>query len=119
MAYNPNLYNPYSQQPMQPMASVNGLVRIDGIEGAQMYPLPPNSVSPPLMLGSDNIFFIKTTDGGGAATIKAYKFEEIPVPTPGQIDENKFVTREYLDSRISQLMEAINGQHSIPEQPAE
>lgn len=121
MAYNPNTYNPYGLSAMQPMQQqpINGIVRINGIEGAQMYPMPPNSVSPPLMLGSDNIFIVKTTDGGGAATLKAYKFEEIPVPTPGQIDESRFVTKEYFDSWASQLMEAINGKHVVSRQPEE
>lgn len=121
MAYNLNLYNPYGPPPLQPSSSlpINGLVRIEGIEGAQMYPMPPNSVSPPLMLGSDNIFIIKTTDGGGAATLKAYKFEEIPVPSPGQVDESKFVTREYFDTWASQLLEAINDKHTVSEQSEE
>ena len=82
-----------------------------------MYQLPPNSVSPPLFLGSENAFFIKTTDGGGAATIKKYSFEEVVEPVA---NDPVYVTKEYFDQQISNIMEAINGKRPVPEQqPAE
>lgn len=112
MAYNPSLYNPYGLQPAQP---VNGLIRVESIEGAQMYQLPPNSVSPPLFLGSENAFFIKTTDGGGAATLKKYTFEEEAITNNVS---GEFVTREYFDQQINNIMEAINGKRAVPEPTA-
>lgn len=124
MAYTTNFYNPYGPQQFQPTLSyqnqfqqqpINGLIRVDGIEGAQMYQLPPNSVSPPLFMESENSFFIKTTDGGGAATVKKYTFEEAQVADPTQ---DMYVTREYFDEQINNIMEAINGKHSIPSQSA-
>ena len=78
-----------------------------------MYPLPPNSVSKPLFLEDENAFFIKTTDGGGAATLKKYTFEEAVIEPESNSD---YVTKEYLDSRISQIMEAINGKHIVSKQ---
>lgn len=130
MAYNPMLYNPYASQQFQPNTNVNwayqpsaaqpqpvnGLVRIKGIEGAQMYQLPPGSVSPPLFLESENAFLIKTTDDGGAATIKKYTFEEAPMTSS---EQTEFVTREYFDQQMSNILEAINGKHPIPEQQSE
>lgn len=119
MAYNPNLYSPYAgqqfqptQQVFQPAQPVNGLVRVDGIEGAKMYQLPPNSVSPPLFLTEENAFFVKTTDGGGAATLKKYAFQEEPMTSNTQGD---FVTREYFDQQMNNILEAINGKHAVPE----
>ena len=54
MAYTPSLYNPYGSQQFQPtmytssyqptyvpQQPVNGLIKVKGIEGAQMYQLPP------------------------------------------------------------------------------
>lgn len=128
MAYNPSLYNPYGTQQFQPttMATsgymptytpqqpINGLIKVTGIEGAQMYQLPPGSVSPPLFLESENAFFVKTTDDGGAATIKKYKFEEAPMTASGG---SEFVTKEYFDQQISSIMEAINGKHTVSKQP--
>ena len=121
MAYDPNLYNPMQLRQTspysygyQPQVPVNGLVRIESIEGAQMYYLPPNSVSPPLFLGSENAFYIKTTDGGGAATIKKYVFEEVKETIQS---DSEFVTREYFDSWANRIMEAIDGKHSIQGSP--
>ena len=124
MAYNPSLYNPYGlQQPtVSPQAPqmfqqpVNGLVRIESIEGAQMYQLPPNSVSPPLFLGSEAAFFIKTTDGGGAATLKKYSFKEEPMMMDNNSSE--FVTREYFDQQMNNILEAINGKPAVSEPTA-
>ena len=110
MAVNQQLYNPYN--PFMMHVPVNGLVKIDGIEGAQMYQLPPDSVSPPLFLADENAFIIKTTDGGGAATIRKYVFEEEPLPS----DDGDYVTKQYFDGWVSKIMEAINGQHPLPRQ---
>lgn len=130
MAYNPSLYNPYGSQQfqptisypqqfqptMQPQQPVNGLIKVTGIEGARMYQLPPGSVSPPLFLEEENAFFVKTTDDGGAATIKKYTFEEAPIADTIN-NSNDFVTREYFDQQMQNIMEAINGKHSVQEQP--
>lgn len=130
MAYNPSLYNPYGSQQfqptisypqqyqptMQPQQPVNGLIKVTGIEGAQLYQLPPGSVSPPLFLENENAFFVKTTDDGGAATIKKYTFEEAPIADTAS-NPNDFVTREYFDQQMQNIMEAINGKHPVPEQP--
>ena len=114
MAYDPSLYNPYGlQMPQQP---VNGLVSIDSIEGGEMYPLPPNSVSPPLFLNNENAFIVKRTDGGGAYSLKKYTFAEEELPGA---NEELYVTKEYFDSQIAEIKEAINGKRIVPEQPAE
>lgn len=130
MAYNPSIYSPYAAQQFQPnmpapnpqfmqaiapQQPVNGLVKVDGIEGARMYQLPPNSVSPPLFVGSENAFFIKTTDGGGAASIKKYTFAEAPM---NDNVSGEFVTREYFDRQMNNILEAINGQHTVQGQPS-
>lgn len=128
MSYNPSLYNPYGNQQYQPTTGslmqyqptytpqqpVNGLIKVTDIRGAEMYLIPPGSVSPPLFLEDENAFFIKTTDDGGAATIKKYRFEEAPMTSQNQGD---FVTREYFDQKMQAIMEAINGKHPVPEQP--
>lgn len=129
MAYNPSLYNPYGSQQFQPsqlyqptytpaytpQQPVNGLIKVSGIEGAQMYQLPPGSVSPPLFLEDESAFFVKTTDDGGAPTIKKYTFEEAPIANTNN-NSGDFVTREYFDQQMQNIMEAINGKHTVPEQ---
>lgn len=80
-----------------------------------MYQMPPGSVSPPLFLEDENAFFVKTTDDGGAASIKKYTFDEVPMTTNNNSSE--FVTREYFDQQMNNILEAINGKHSVSEQP--
>lgn len=94
---------------------VNGLKKVKSYDEVMTIPQAPNSISEPYMLESDNIFFIKTTDEFSNPTVKAYRFEEIDIPSP----EDKFVTKEYLDSKISEIMEALNGQCIVPESAEE
>ena len=112
MAYNPALYNPYGLQTQQ-VQPTNGLVWIDGIEGAQMNQMAPDSVSPPLFLKEEDSIIIKTTDGGGAASLKKYSFSEVPLQ---QNDSELYVTKEYFDAKIGEITEAINGKHIASEQ---
>ena len=110
MAYDPNAYIP-TRSWSQPM---KGLVRIESIDAARVYFLPPSSVSPPLFLSDENAFIIKTTDDIGMASLKKYRFEEIPIEDEHSSEE--FITREYFDRRINEIMEVINGQYTVSEQ---
>lgn len=122
MPFQPAFFGPsttqfapgYMQQQAVMAQPINGLVRVESIEGAQMYPLPPNSVSPPLFLGSDNVFFIKTTDGGGAPTIKKYRFDEEQEPAATTAPQGS-VTKEEFDSFKAEIMEVLNGKHPVSE----
>ena len=119
MAYDPSLYNPYgktnvyqTQQAMPMMRPVNGIVYINDLEGAKGYQMPPNSVSPPLMLKSDSIFIIKETDGSGGATLSAYRFDEVPLSSLEK-SNGDYVTKADFEAFTAQIMEAINGQHAV------
>lgn len=123
MAYNPNIYNPYlsaaSWPTMQAQGTpVNGLVYIDTVDDARNYQMPPNSVSPPLMLKSDNVFIIKTVDGSGGAVLSAYRFEETQLPI-ATVPGNDYVTKADFDAFASRIMEAINGEYTVPESESE
>ena len=112
MAYDASLYNPYGAHVRQ--KPINGLISIDSIEGGQMYPMPPDSVSPPLFLNEEDAFLIKRTDGGGAATLKKYSFTEVPLQD--KEDSELYVTKEHFDNWANQIMEVINGKHIVSEQ---
>lgn len=56
------------------------LIRVTGIEGAKAYRMPPNSIVP-LFDGAEDVFYLKSTDGGGFPTIRVFDFtprEELP-----------------------------------------
>ena len=99
--FNANQYNPFAQmqgsfsQPMmQPqfggIPPQQSLIRVTGVDGAKAYQMPPNSVVP--LFDSDNdIMYIKSTDGAGFPTIKAFTFA--PYEYAVSAGKNEFVTR--------------------------
>lgn len=76
--YNPYLYNgnqfqPQFQQPIvtsQPQSQQ--VVRVHGEDGAKAYNLPPNS-SALLLDETQNIVWLKMTDGAGYPTVTGYE----------------------------------------------
>ena len=106
----------YGQYQMGLRQPVNGLVRVTGIEGARAYQLPPNSVMP-LFDGNEDVFFLKTTDGGGFPTLRRFRFAEEPL-TP---QAEQAVTRQELNAlseKIDRLMEAMNGEQLVRNVPS-
>jgi hypothetical protein len=98
------MYQSYQQNYQAP---INLLTRVTGIEGARAYQMPPNSVVP-LFDGGEDVFYVKSTDGAGFPTIRAFRFEEIQ-QQPAQTD---YVTHDEfaaLSQKIDKLMEALGG----------
>lgn len=127
MAYNPNLYNPYAPQQFQPtifnqqqfqpqsqpvQQSVNGLAFIDDISVLDTLQMPPGSTSQPYFLKSEDKFVIVTFDKMGGSTKELFSFKKEPIATNNDMSE--FVTRDYFDQQIGNIMEAINGKLAIP-----
>ena len=59
----------------------NALTQVSGIEGAKAYQMPPNSAAA-LFHNAEDMFFVKTTDGAGFPSIRAFRFEEVEVEPP-------------------------------------
>lgn len=104
---NPGFYqSPYTQpmansymgrlsQMQQPQTQQrDGLIRVTGMEGARAYQMPPNSAVA-LFDGGQDVFYVKTTDGAGFPTIRAYTF----APLQGQAEQpaGDYVTRAEFD----------------------
>lgn len=97
------------QQPMQQMqAPRDGLIRVTGMDGAKAYQMPPNS-SVALFDGGQDVFYVKTTDGAGFPTIKAFSF----APLQEQLAQSPdYVTR----AEFNELKEMIaNGKQPVRE----
>ena len=75
-----------------PLFQQNGLVQVTGLEGAKAYRMPPNSAVA-LFHNTEDIFYVKTTDGAGFPTIRAFKFEEINTSN----EHAEFITRNEFD----------------------
>lgn len=81
------------QQPIQPAFTQQqgGLIRVTGIDGAKAYQMPPNSIAA-LFDNNEDLFYIKSTDGAGFPTIKAYKF----VPAETEIRQEQQIPNDYV-----------------------
>jgi hypothetical protein len=105
-----NTYLPnYQQRPYQPqfpaMQPQQTLTRVTGMEGAKAYQMAPNSVVA-LFDGDNDVFYVKSTDGAGFPTIKAFSFAPLET-APAQ---SEFVTR----AEFEELKGLItNGKQSV------
>lgn len=52
------------------------LIRVTGMDGAKAYQMPPNSVVP-LFDADNDIMYVKSTDGTGFPTIRAFAFQAV------------------------------------------
>ena len=68
---------PYMERFHQQMAAQQQrpmeLVRVTGMDGAKAFQMPPNSTAA-LFDDSQDIFFVKSTDGAGFPTIRTFSF---------------------------------------------
>ena len=78
------------------------LIKVSGLEGAKAYQMGPNS-SVALFHESEDILYVKSTDGAGFPTIRTFRFEPFEVPAQ---EEKKYVTLEEFE-KFKQ--EVLNG----------
>jgi len=100
------------QQPTQmPQLNTfqNNLIKVTGINGAKAYQMQPNGAIA-LFDDSNDVFFIKTTDGANFPTIRMFQFSEIKEE---QSQQTEYVTRQ----EFNELKEMFdNGKQHISEQ---
>ena len=72
------------------------LIRVTGMDGAKAYQMPPNSVVP-LFDADNDIMYVKSTDGAGFPTIRAFAFQPVENPTP---QAQQYVTREEFNDTL-------------------
>lgn len=113
MAYDPMTYNPYAHIDGSGYASssVNGIRYIESIDEARKIASqqPPNSLSTPMFLRSDDVFFIGSTDEYRVPTLTMYRYHEEEIPGAKK-QESDYVTKADFDAFTARIMEAINGQ---------
>ena len=114
--YTQPTQNPYMdrlaqmQPPPQPR---DGLIRVTGMDGARAYQMPPNSAVA-LFDGGQDVFYVKTTDGAGFPTSRAYSFQ--PIEQVQAICASEYVTR----AEFEQLKEMIaHGKQPVSADAAE
>lgn len=110
-------YNPQStflpqrqnfQMPQQMMQQPMSLTRVTGMDGAKAFQMPPNSVAA-LFDGGEDVFYIKSTDGAGFPTIKAFAFS----PIDAKASQGEYVTRREFEELKGMI---VNGKQYIQRQ---
>ena len=92
----PNFYN-YNQR------MSNGIIWVQGIEGAKAYQLMPNSNVILMDSEADNHFYIKTSDSVGMCNLRIFEYKEITGNASQSIDITQFVTKDELKAIIKEL----------------
>lgn len=103
------MYSGQAQQPQAPTSNVNW-IQVAGIEGARNQIVQPGHTA--WMMDNNNpIFYVKSVDGMGSATFKAFQFIEIQPEAP-RMTENQnnsantdYVTRKEFDALLKRLGE--------------
>lgn len=99
-------FSPFIQNTTQPQAQQ--LTKVSGLDGAKAYQMAPNSAVA-LFHESEDILYIKVTDGAGFPTIRTFKFtpcEETPT-----VEVEKYVT---IDEFEKFKQEVLNAKQSVP-----
>lgn len=95
-------YNPYARNQVPVVTPPMQLIKVTGIEGAKAYQMAPNS-SVALFDDSNDIFYVKSTDGAGFPTIRSFKFEPVVESSPVNTD---YVTRKEFEELKGMILNA-------------
>ena len=103
------MYSGQSQQMQAPTSNVNW-IQVAGIEGARNQIVQPGHTI--WMMDNNNpIFYVKSVDGMGSATFKAFQFAEIQPEAPRMAENQNnsangdYVTRKEFDALLKRLGE--------------
>lgn len=114
------LQNQYQQTipQYQQQQSNQGLLWVQGVEGAKSYLVAPNTTV--LLMDADaQRFYLKSTDGTGIPNLRMFEYSEVtqsasqPVLTTNENLDDKYVTRTEYDALKKQYEEIINKLSSI------
>lgn len=91
---------PYPQMYQRPMT--NGIIWVQGIEGAKAYQLAPNSNAILMDSENDGRFYIKVSDNVGMCNLRSFKYTEI-TSQPKSVDMSEYVTRQELEDALRSI----------------
>lgn len=103
------MYSGQSQQMQAPTSNVNW-IQVAGIEGARNQIVQPGHTAW-MMDNNSPIFYVKSVDGMGSATFKAFQFIEIQPEAPRMAENQNnsvnadYVTRKEFDALLKRLGE--------------
>lgn len=107
-----NFQNPYYlPNPIQK----NGIIWVQGIEGAKAFQLTPNSNAVLMDSEVEGRFYIKISDNIGMCNLRVFEYKEITNTPKAEtnIDMSQYVTR----SELSEIIKSLKGDSN--EQPVQ
>lgn len=109
-----NFQNPYYTMQNQFQQTKNGIIWVQGIEGAKAYQLTPNSNVMLLDSEVDGRFYIKVSDNIGMCNLRIFEYKEITDTSKTEkVDMSQYVTREELNKIIDSLKKGDSNEQSI------
>lgn len=119
-----NNFFPGQQYPQQPPIypsnrnNQNGIIWVQGIEGAKAFQLMPNSNTLLMDSENDGIFYIKVCDNVGMCNLRTFKYKETTEFSKNNgnfIDTSQFITRDELNSILDEKLSGgqFNGKPTL------
>lgn len=104
--YNNQQFNsPYYSNMNYSNLNSNGIIWVQGIEGAKAWSVNPNTNTVLFDRENDGIFYVKVSDNIGLCNIRMFKYEEIkPNTSQQQIDLTEYVKKTELESLINSML---------------
>lgn len=106
----------------------SSLTRVTGLEGAKAYQMAANSVAA-LFDASEDVMYIKSTDGAGFPTIRVFEFferKEAPAAVPAEeyvsrkeFDELKTEVQKYGEQFVRKFGNGERREHHADGQPVQ
>jgi len=110
MNLNQPMYPNYQNQYLQ---RNNGILWVQGIEGAKAWQLPANSNVMLLDSETDGRFYIKTSDNIGMCNLRVFEYKEITTQPANKVDMSQYVTRQELETAINSVKRGERNEQSI------
>lgn len=119
---SPNQYQQATQMnqatnnfnPVQPQATRQEIIQVNGLDGAKAYQMQPNSQIILLDLNNPTVY-IKQTDGANFPTITTYQL--IPVETVAAEEKGTNNNIELRLKKLEEFMGELTNEQSVIEQP--
>ena len=96
-------FNPYYPGAMQRQ----DLIRVNGMEGANAYPMPAPGCTVPLFDANQDVMYIKSTDASGLCSLRRFRFCEEAEEKPEYMTRGEF---------YKAMEELKNGKQSVRKQ---
>lgn len=113
-------YNYQQQFPYpKPQVPSNGIIWVQGIEGAKAYQMSPNSNAQLMDSENNGIFYVKVTDNIGMATLRVFRYTEIAQQDmqkqESPIDLSEYVKKSELQDLLTGIMNEreVNNEQSL------